>query len=43
MFETVFEVIAGISFISVLLWFIIGAKNSVNLNNYSEKDLKDKK
>ena len=42
MFETVFEIIAGIGFISVLLWFVIGAKNSVNLNNYSEKELKDK-
>ena len=36
------EVIAIISIISVFLWFIIGAKNSVNLNNYSEKDLRDK-
>jgi len=43
MFETVFEVIAGVGFISVMLWFIIGAKNSVNLNNFSEKDLKKKK
>ena len=36
------EVIAIISIISVFLWFIIGAKNSVNLNNYSKKDLRDK-
>ena len=42
MFETVFEIIAGVAFISVMLWFIIGAKNSVNINNYSEKELKDK-
>ncbi len=43
MFENVFEIIAGISFISVMLWFILGAKDSVNLNNYSEKELKEDK
>lgn len=42
MFESVFEIIAGVGFVSVLLWFIVGAKDSVNLNNFSEKDLKDK-
>ncbi len=40
MFETIFEIIAGVGFISVMLWFIIGAKDSVNINNYSEDDLK---
>ena len=42
MFESVFEIIAGVGFVSVLLWFILGVRNSVNLNNYSEKELKDK-
>lgn len=36
------EAVAIISVISIFLWFIIGAKDSVNLNNYSEKDLRDK-
>jgi len=36
------EAVAIISIISVLLWFILGVKNSVNLNNYSEKDLRNK-
>ncbi len=43
MFENVFEIIAGVGFISVMLWFILGARNSVNLNNYSEKELKKEK
>ncbi len=42
MFENIFNIIASIGFISVMLWFILGAKNSVNLNNYSEKELKRK-
>jgi len=35
------EIVAIISVVSILLWFIIGAKNSVNLNNFSEKELRD--
>lgn len=37
------EAVAVISIISVLAWFMFGAvRNSVNLNNYSEEDLKKK-
>lgn len=36
------EAVAIISIISVLAWFIFGVKESVNLNNFSEDDLKDK-
>ncbi len=36
------ETVAVISIISVLAWFIFGYKNSVNLNNYTEDELKDK-
>ncbi len=36
------ETVAIISVVSILLWFIIGAKNSVNLNNFSEKELRDR-
>lgn len=36
------EIVAIVSIVSVLLWFIVGAKNSVNLNNFSESELKDK-
>jgi len=36
------EIVAVISIVSVLAWFILGYKNSVNLNNYTEDDLKDK-
>lgn len=33
------EIVAIISIISVLAWFILGAKSSANLNNDSEDDL----
>ena len=36
------EAVAIISIISVLAWFVFGVKNSVNLNNYTEEDLKKK-
>lgn len=36
------EIIAIISIVSVLLWFLIGANKSVNINNYTEEELKDK-
>ena len=36
------EIVAIISIVSVLAWFIFAYKNSVNLNNYTEDDLKDK-
>lgn len=36
------EAVAIISIISVLAWFIFGVRNSVNLNNFSEDDLKEK-
>lgn len=36
------EIVALISIISVLAWFIFGVKDSVNLNNYTEEELKDK-
>ena len=35
------EVIAIISIVSVLLWFFIGAHKSVNINNYTEEELKE--
>ena len=36
------EVIAIVSIVSVLLWFLIGAHKSVNINNYTEDELKKK-
>ena len=36
------EAVAIISIISVLAWFLLGVKNSVNPNNYTEEDLKKK-
>lgn len=36
------ETVAIISIISVLAWFMFGVRNSVNLNNYTEEDLKEK-
>jgi len=36
------EIVAVISIISVLAWFIISARNSTNLNNYSEDDFKNR-
>jgi len=36
------EIVAIISINRILAWFIFGYKNSVNLNNYTEDDLKDK-
>jgi len=36
------EAVAIVSIISVLVWFIFGVRNSVNLDNFSEDDLKDK-
>jgi hypothetical protein len=38
------EIVAIISIISVLAWFLLGVRNSVNLDNYTEEELKkDKK
>ena len=37
------EVVAIISIVSVLIWFIMGARHSVNLNNYTEDELKEEK
>jgi hypothetical protein len=36
------EIVALISIMSVLAWFLFGARNSVNLNNYTEEELKEK-
>lgn len=36
------EIIATVSIVSVLLWFLIGANKSVNINNYTEDELKEK-
>ena len=36
------EAVAIISIVSVLIWFIMGARNSVNLDNYTEDELKEK-
>jgi hypothetical protein len=36
------EAVAIISIISVLAWFVFGVKNSVNINTFSEDDLKEK-
>lgn len=38
------EIVAIISIISVLAWFLLGVRGSVNLDNYTEEELKkDKK
>jgi hypothetical protein len=36
------QTVAIISILSVFIWFLMGVKNSVNLNNYTEDDLKKK-
>lgn len=36
------EAVAIISIVSVLIWFIMGFRNSVNLYNYTEDELKEK-
>ena len=33
------EIVALISIVSVLAWFLLGAHKGVNLNNYTEEEL----
>lgn len=35
------EIVAVISIVSVLAWFLLGAHRSVNINNYTEDQLRD--
>jgi len=37
------EAVAIISIVSVLLWFIIGAKNQAKVNTFNEQEIDDKK
>ena len=36
------EVVAVISILSVLAWFVLGVSKSVNINNFTEDELKNK-
>lgn len=35
------ELVAVVSIVSVLLWFIVGARKGVNIDNYTEAGLKE--
>jgi hypothetical protein len=35
------EIVAIISIVSVLAWFLVGYRNGVNLDNFTESQLKD--
>ncbi len=35
------EAVAIVSIVSVLLWFIIDAKNKIKLNSFNEKELSE--
>ena len=35
------EAVAIISVVSILAWFLLGINKSVNINNYSEDELRD--
>lgn len=37
------QAVAIISIVSVLIWFIMGFRNSVNLDNNTEDELKEEK